>query len=101
MPASRSATLVNDEDRPRLSLSSGVGADVRRPKNILGDHGAFSHFGDTERADRFFRRTDGEVFKRDGAGAGVGGGGRGVMNLSAGFIVLISPLAIELIEALR
>jgi hypothetical protein len=44
-------------------------------------------------------RTDVDVFSR--ISPGVGGGGRGVINLSAGFIVLISPLAIELIDALR
>ena len=32
---------------------------------------------------------------------GVGGACRGVMNLSAGFIVLRSPFAIELMDALR
>ena len=69
------------------------------PKNILGDHCAFSDLGERERADLFFRRTIGEVFKR--GSVGVGGGCRGVMNLSAGFIVLTSPFAIELIDALR
>jgi hypothetical protein len=39
------------------------------------------------------------VFRRDNLG--VGGGARGVMNLSAGFMVLMFPFAIELIEALR
>jgi hypothetical protein len=44
-------------------------------------------------------RTEVEVFRR--VNLGVGGGARGVINLSAGFMVLISPFAIELIEALR
>jgi len=35
------------------------------------------------------------------ANLGSGGGARGVMNLSAGFMVLMSPFVIELIEALR
>ena len=59
----------------------------------------FSAFGDRDRADRFFVSTGGDVFRR--ASEGGGGGALGVINLSAGFIVLMSPLAIELIDALR
>jgi hypothetical protein len=91
--------LLSDDDRPRLSTSTeGVTGD-RRPKNIRGDHGDFSAFGERDRAERFFASTDDDVFNR--GKSGVGGGGRGVMNLSAGFIVLIFPFAIELIDALR
>jgi hypothetical protein len=98
--ASPSLILLNDDERPRLVRSGTEGDDGDRiPKNILGDHCDFSDCGETERADRFFWRTVGEVFKR--GRVGVGGGCRGVMNLSAGFIVLRSPFAIELIDALR
>ncbi len=93
-------TLLRDVDRPRLSTGGdGDCTGDRRPKNILGDHGDFSALGERERAERFFMRTEEDVFKR-GSGGG-GGGALGVINLSAGFIVLRSPLAIELIDALR
>jgi hypothetical protein len=98
--ASPSLILLNDEERPRL-LRSGTEGDVgdRIPKKILGDHWDFSDLGESDRADRFFWRNIGEVFKR--GSDGVGGGCRGVMNLSAGFIDLRSPFAISLIDALR
>lgn len=100
MFASPSDILFSDDERPRLQRSGTVGDDGERmPKNILGDHCGFSDFGERDRADRFFWRTIDEVFKR--GRVGVGGACRGVMNLSAGFIVLRSPLAIELIDALR
>lgn len=92
-------TLLNEEDRPRESTDGDDDEGSRSPKNNLGDHPDFSGFGESERADRFFMSTEDEVLRR--AGEGVGGGGLGVINLSAGFIVLISPLAIELIDALR
>lgn len=94
--------LLSDSDRPRLALSwNDDTAGERSPKKALGDHGDFSDLGETERACLFFVTTGGgEVFKR-GRAVGVGGGGRGAMNLSAGFMVLTSPFAIELIEALR
>jgi hypothetical protein len=97
-----STVLLSDVDRPRLSLSwNDDTAGDRSPKNAFGDHGDLSGLlGDRERAVLFFATNDGEVFKR-GRVVGVGGGGRGAMNLSAGFMVLISPFAIELIEALR
>jgi hypothetical protein len=100
MFASASDILFSDEERPRLLMSGTEGDDGERmPKNNLGDHCDFSDFGDSDRADRFCWRTIGEVFRRGRFGAG--GGCRGVINLSAGFIVLRSPLVIELIDALR
>lgn len=90
-------------DRPRLSLSwNDDTAGDRSPKKAFGDHGDLSGLlgGETERAVLFLATKDGDVFKR-GRMVGVGGGGRGAMNLSAGFIVLISLFAIEFIEALR
>jgi hypothetical protein len=42
----------------------------------------------------------GAVFDRDSS-EGIGGAARGVRNLSAGTMVLMSPLAMELMEALR
>ena len=97
-----STVLLSDVDRPRLSLSwNDDTAGDRSPKKAFGDHGDLSGLlGETERAALFLTTTDGEVFKRSRV-VGVGGGGRGAINLSAGFIVLISPFAIELIEALR
>lgn len=90
--------MPSDGDLPRLSFSCEDDATGdRRPKNILGDH--FSDFGERDRADRLTVMGDGEVSSR--GNVGVGGGCRGVINLSAGFIVLTSPFAIELIEALR
>lgn len=100
MLAAPSDILLNDEERPRLLRSRTEGdAGERMPKNILGDHCGFSDRGERERADRFFWRTIGDVSKR--RIVGIGGGCRGVINLSAGFIVLRSPFAIELIDALR
>lgn len=98
-----SVVLLSDTDRPRLSLSGNDDtAGDRSPKKVLGDHGDLSDlFGETERAGLLFA-NDGEVLSRGNAVVvGVGGGWRGAMNLSAGFIVLTSPFAIELIEALR
>ena len=93
-------TLLSEEDRPRVSTDADEGwLGSRSPKNNLGDHADFSGFGGSERADRFFRSTDEEVFRRGSEGGG--GGALGVINLSAGFIVLTSPLVIELIDALR
>ena len=92
--------MLDDDERPRLLRSGTVGEDGdRKPKNILEVHCGFSDLGDSDRAERFFWRTIGEVFNR--GSDGVGGACRGVMNLSAGFIVLRSPFAIELIDALR
>jgi hypothetical protein len=99
-----SVVLLSDTDRPRLSLSGNDDtAGDRSPKKVLGDHGDFSALlGETERAGLLFATNDGEVLRRGKAMVvGVGGGWRGAMNLSAGFIVLTSPFAIELIEALR
>jgi hypothetical protein len=91
--------LLNEDDRPRFSSCKYV-FDDRKPKNIRGDHWAFSDVvGESDRAVRCFARTELEVFRR--GNLGVGGAARGVMNLSAGFMVLMSPFAIELIEALR
>lgn len=100
--ASLSDILLNETDLPRLSLSWNDDAlGDRSPKKAMGDHGVFSDLlGETERAVLFRANSDGDVFRR-GRRVGVGGGGRGAMNLSAGFIVLTSPLAIELSEALR
>lgn len=98
-PALDCDVLLREDERPRLSDCCGTETGDRRPKNDLGDHGDFSPFGERDRADRFLVRTEVAVLRR--GREGVGGGCRGVMNLSAGFIVLISPLAIELIEALR
>ena len=92
-------TLLSDDDRPRLSASWEVALGDRRPKNMRGDHWLFSGGGETDRAVRCLVRIEVEVCNRISLGGG--GGARGVMNLSAGFIVLISPLAIELIDALR
>jgi hypothetical protein len=95
-----SGILFSDEERPRLLRSEGVGDEGERmPKNSLGDHWAFSHFGERDRADPFLCRTIDEVFNR--GRVGVGGARRGVMYLSAGFMVLRSAFAIELIDALR
>ena len=100
---SDSDTLWSDNERPCLLRSGTVGTvgdeGERMPKNALGDHCDFSDFGERDWADLFFWRTIGDVFRR--RRVGVGGGCRGVMNLSAGFIVLTSPIAIELVDALR
>jgi hypothetical protein len=91
--------LPEDVDLPRLPTGDeGDLSGVLRPKNIRDDHGDFSSFGESERAERFFVRTADEVLSR---GTGGGGGALGVRYLSAGFMVLISPLAMELIDALR
>lgn len=110
MFASPSTGPVTDAARPRPGFSDIAGAggvdDERRPKNVLGDQGedgTFSDFGESERVEeRFFVRVgiDGEELRRRN-GAGGCGGGLGVTNLSAGFIVLTLLLAMELIEALR
>ena len=95
--------VVDVDDRPRLSLSwNDDTAGDRSPKKAFGDHGDLSGLlgGETERAFLFLATKDGDVFKR-GRMVGVGGGGRGAINLSAGFIVLISLFAIEVMEALR
>lgn len=98
------AVLPKDTDRPRLSTFS-IGEDGwegdRRPKNILGDHCDLSALGESERADLFLSKTEVDVLSRGSSFGGGGGGCRGVMNLSAGFIVLICPLAIELMDPLR
>lgn len=94
------ASLSRRDDRPCFSparVYDEVGD--RRPNNILGDHGDFSSFGDMERADRLLTNDRGDVFGLDRLG--IGGGGRGVINLSAGTIVLTSACFIELIEPLR
>ena len=54
--------------------------------------------GEIDRADRFFVRA-GAVFKR--LRDGLGGGARGAMNLSAGFMVILFSVASEVSEALR
>ncbi len=46
-------------------------------------------------------KTDVDVFGRGSIFAGAGGGCRGVINLSAGFIVFISAVEIELRDARR
>ncbi len=92
-------TLLNEDDQPRLSASCSFELKDRRPKNIRGDHRGFSVVGESDRAVRCFVRTEVDVFRR--VSLGVGGGARGVMNLSAGFMVLMSPFALELIEELR
>jgi hypothetical protein len=49
---------------------------------------------------RFLGIGNGEVFARDSR-VGMGGGGRGARNLSAGTMVFTSTFVTELIEALR
>lgn len=64
------AILLSDVDRPRLSIGGdGDEPGDRRPKNILGDHPDFSDFGEADRADRFFMRTEDEVFNRGSEGS--------------------------------
>lgn len=89
--------LLRDDDLPRPSWSGEAGSGDRSPKNARGDH-CLSTRGESDRAVRLWDKSDGEVFKRGNIGRG--GACLGDINLSAGFIVLMSPLAIELIEAL-
>ena len=97
---SSSDDFISDEERPRLLKLVTVGVvGERMPKNILGHHCDFSDLGERDRAGRFSCRTVGEVFER--GRNDLGGACRGVINLSAGFKVLRSPSAIEVIEALR
>jgi hypothetical protein len=51
--------MIDRACRPQLKVFTGD----RRPKNIRGDHGDFSAFGERDRAERFFASTD-DVFNR-------------------------------------
>lgn len=94
---SLSTTLFSDEERPRLPASPGCGNGDLRPKKPLADH-CLSTLGDNERAVRLWLYAAGEVFNRGNNGSG--GGWRGAMYFSDGFIVLRLLRVIDVVEAL-
>jgi hypothetical protein len=92
--------LLSGGHRPRLSHFWECDEGDRRPKSTLGDHCNLSGLGEIDRAFRFRVMAMGAVFARVRLG-GIGGGARGVRNLSPGTMVLMSSLVMELMEALR